>query len=96
MIIGQPKTLADLKLLSAEEIVQMAASVDPLLTSGQPIDMPALGLSIIDYGRIAATLKNLSTEIAHLRTLLPPVVEEVASEVPADRVGDLMSRFKLP
>ena len=92
IIIGQPKTIAEIKPLNEAEIAQMIGSVDPLLNLGQPLDMPALGMSILDYSRLIATIKKLSDELAELSgelalLKLPKVGEE-------SRVDALLSRFK--
>ena len=58
MLIGQPKTLDDVKALTEEEVKGLIQMAESALTSGSPIDMPSMVLSILDFCRLVKAIKS--------------------------------------
>lgn len=72
MLIGQPKTLAEVKGLTDEEIAGAAQLAEQGLTSGTPVDMPAITLTILDFCRLIRTVQTAKAAAA---AAVAPVAE---------------------
>lgn len=82
MIIGQPKSLADVPELSEEAKTGLYQAGEQLLASGQPLDMPTIALTGIDFAIFIKTLKALSEKNAELEARIE-LLEEPGGDTPS-------------
>ena len=95
MIIGQPKTLEEVKPLIDQEIVGLVEMTRQLLASGQPLDMPCVTLSGLDWARIARTVQmaHQAEPAAAPATEAPASSSDAPTEPDTSRLNDLLGRF---
>ena len=65
-IIGQPKSLDELELLSIEDLRGMAGFLDREIRSGTPVDMPQ-AMTLRDLGRLFRSAITFYEEAEKLR-----------------------------
>ena len=83
MIIGQPKSISEMAILSDAEIEGISAFLDQHIASGTPQDIPQ-AISLGDLGRMVATVSYYKKVAA--KALMPA----------APRFGDSVSLPELP
>jgi hypothetical protein len=75
-IIGQPKSIDELELLTIEDLRGMAKFLDKEIRSGTPVDMPQ-AMTLRDLGRLFRSAIAFYEEAEKLKTPQPDAPQQV-------------------